>query len=195
MEQVEVSVKLLPKPERVVFPPNLLIRDLSHPHDILLHVPDRGVDTPDPRHERMVCFLDRDIRINYQQPSFTPNDVQTLLQSRPLVELSFLRPEHICAVAGHRERLRELLAKLDRLRVVPGSDNQQLIVEEPIPRRSQSQDICIVDANGNCPNSLVPEHTRSFRNCLNNGSTDAWSFQLITVSSATLSSASRFILL
>lgn len=170
---MEVSIELLPQPERVVLAPDLLIRDLRHPHNILLDVPDRCVDATDPRHERMVGFLDRDVRINNQQPSFTPNDVQTLLQSRPFIELGFLRPEHIRAVAGHWERLREFLAKLDRLRVVLGSDDQQLIVEEPIPRRSQSQDICIVDANCNCPNSLVPEHTRSFRNCLNNGSTDA----------------------
>lgn len=195
MEQMEVPVELFPQSERVILAPKLLIRDRCHPNNFLLHIPNRRVNASDPRSEWVVGLLNRDVCINYQQPSLAPHDIQALFQSGPLIELGLLRPEHIRAVAGHRERLRELLAQLNGLRVILRGDDEQLVVEEPIPRRSQSQDICIVDANGNCPNSLVPEHTRSFKNCLNNGSTDAWSFQLITVSSATLSSASRFIFL
>ena len=192
---MEVPIELLPQPERVETTPEFLIRDRCHSDNVLLHIPDRSIDAPNTRSEWVICLLDRDVRVNDQQPAFATNDIQTLFQSRPLVEFGFLRPENISAVAGHWERLREFLAQLDRLRVIPGRNDQQLVVKEAIPRRSQSQDICIVDANGNCPNSLVPEHTLSFRNCLNNGSTDAWSFQLITVSSAILSSASRFIFL
>lgn len=170
---MEVPVELLLQPERVVFTPDFLIRDLRYPHNVFFDIPDWCVNTPNPRHKWMVGFLDRDVCINDQQPAFASNDVQTLFQSRPFVELGFLRPEDICAVAGHWERFGELLTQLNRLRVISRRDNQQLVVEEPIPRRSQSQDICIVDANGNCPNSLVPEHTLSFRNCLNNGSVAA----------------------
>lgn len=118
MEQVEVTVELLTNPERVESTPEFLVRDRCHTDNILLHIPDRRVDTSDPRSEWVICFLNRNVRVNNQQPSFAPNNVQTLFQCRPLVELGFLRPEHIRAVAGQRERLRKLLAKLDRLRVV-----------------------------------------------------------------------------
>ena len=118
MEHMEVPVELLPEPRRGVLPPDFLIRDLGHADNIVLDVPDRRVNTPDPRHERMVSLLDRNVGINNKQPTITSNDVQPLLQSRPFIELGFLRPEHIRAVAGHWERLRELFAKLDSLRVI-----------------------------------------------------------------------------
>jgi hypothetical protein len=98
----------------------------------------------------MIAGLDGDVGIMNQNPAIPTEHVETFFQCRPLVELRLASVERIRLMAVDLQSLRgKLTTQFNRLFIFRRSHDDDAAPEELIPRKSQGQEICVLDANGN----------------------------------------------